>query len=428
MFLIIWGNICIMAESDTADVIISYKNEFDETTGIMLINASVDIKDTTLINDDIKFSYHVEDEYGNYLQFENERYELNFVDGNVKLSLYINQNDLFSKLGTDMVIISFDLVDEINRYWFSQNSNINIQSENLVCTRLVDASITVTGDTKDNIYYGKANISFSDPKYMNEELKFSYHVLDEDGNILQFENERYSISSDSLESEIEFSINIKEICYNLNTSKIVLQFDIVDEKNSFWYWMSHINFSATKLFLNYEKQNNDNFIQSDNNFSKVIISCDKTETYLYDIDTILSIKFDDLSLYNEGVKLSYRVYDKNMNIISQENERFAFELSDTNSAQLNLHIDLLKCGVKNGNDAIIVFDIVDEKNIYWFAESNNVTLETATIKCSYNFIKNLVNVPLNVIKKQPVQLGINIVAVIFLFILIMNLRKSLSGN
>lgn len=113
------------AYADDAQVIIETGAMSYSDTGFA-VDVTVTFKDMSLYNEQVYLSYHVVDENGEYLLYENQR--LPFHPDAAFTTVYIEWTSLEEIADRSTAVIQFDLVDEANVYWFSENSDIIFQT------------------------------------------------------------------------------------------------------------------------------------------------------------------------------------------------------------------------------------------------------------------------------------------------------------
>lgn len=102
--------------------------------------------------------------------------------------------------------------------------------------KILDAKINLENikESKDNITFD-IKVKISNKSLVNDSLFISYHILDRDKNVIQFENERKKIVFDNLDSEKNtFIIDLNSL-YKYDKEEIIIQFDIVDITNLYWF-------------------------------------------------------------------------------------------------------------------------------------------------------------------------------------------------
>ncbi len=97
------------------------------------VDVTVTFKDTSLYNEQVYLSYHVVDENGECLIYENQR--LPFYPDAAFTTVYVEWTSIEAIADRSTAVIQFDLVDEANVYWFSENSDIIFQTASVVFDR-----------------------------------------------------------------------------------------------------------------------------------------------------------------------------------------------------------------------------------------------------------------------------------------------------
>lgn len=96
-------------------------------------------------------------------------------------------------------------------------------------------------------FHVKLKISFKEIAYYNDSLYVSYHLVDpETKDIIQFENPRIQVPKPSDEglAEVETDVSLEDFKRDQN---LMLQFDIVDEANAFWFSSEIENFQIPEV-------------------------------------------------------------------------------------------------------------------------------------------------------------------------------------
>lgn len=125
------------------------------------------------------------------------------------------------------------------------------------------------------------------------------------------------------------------------------------------------------------------------------------------------------ALYNDSLKLSYHVFDKNGNIVQFENERYGLVMDSDGEIQ-DIYLDVKL--EKPRKDVEIQFDIVDEMNNFWFNDSEVITGDIYKFKHNYSFFDNLlVLFKLNIVDYTTL-FGINVIVFIMSIIAIIYIK------
>lgn len=80
----------------------------------------------------------------------------------------------------------------------------------------------------------EVSVSFVDTSIYNQQLYLSFHILDSDGEMLQYENARYLISLDG-NGETTIPIQIDLSAYAEGRDELEVELDVVDEENLYWF-------------------------------------------------------------------------------------------------------------------------------------------------------------------------------------------------
>lgn len=162
--------------------------------------------------------------------------------------------------------------------------------------------------------------------------------------------------------------------------------------------------------------------------NKVVASCDlPSEVMDYDLDTTVHIEFLDPQLYNPGVKLSYKIYDQEMEVISSENKRYDLNLFD-GATDVLVTIDLKDYGISDGDNVIVKFDLVDETNVFWFSDNPYVDFEAPEVHINYNFWHDVRTTYTRLVTRQFIQLIINLIGFAFVIFGLRQLYKNVLNS
>lgn len=83
-------------------------------------------------------------------------------------------------------------------------------------------------------YTAQIKVHFSAQSLYNENIYLSYHVYDEQGHDIQFENHREPFQIDEQgTASIELDVDVSEIAKK--NQQLTVQYDLVDEENLFWF-------------------------------------------------------------------------------------------------------------------------------------------------------------------------------------------------
>lgn len=107
----------------SSDVVVTAAAPVREDGGIS-IDVTVTFKEDSLYNEGVYLSYHILDQNGELLQFENTRYPLTVEGGRAEQAILISLADLPEEENGEAMVIQLDLVDTQNVFWFSENGDI----------------------------------------------------------------------------------------------------------------------------------------------------------------------------------------------------------------------------------------------------------------------------------------------------------------
>ena len=114
----------VLAE-DYHDTVIETDIKEIQAQDIISGNVTVTFNNMNLYNENVKFSYHIQDENGNDILFENERTPLVLEGNKAVIPFNFDKKAVEAVQGLKEFKIVFDLVDEQNVYWFSANTNLD---------------------------------------------------------------------------------------------------------------------------------------------------------------------------------------------------------------------------------------------------------------------------------------------------------------
>lgn len=102
----------------------------------------------------------------------------------------------------------------------AENDSIQISTEQTI---LYSAEETIS-----------ISVSFLNTELYNDHTYLAYHVKDEQGNTLRYETSRFHVALDENNMAI-LAVNINVSDIETEKGILLLEFDLVDEENSFWY-------------------------------------------------------------------------------------------------------------------------------------------------------------------------------------------------
>lgn len=124
----------------------------------------------------------------------------------------------------------------------------------------------------------------------------------------------------------------------------------------------------------------------------------------------ITVTFSDKQLLNEKVFLSYHIYDANDKEILWEGSRIPLVMNDLGTAVLTVDLDLnLVLPAESLHYIKLVFDIVDEKNAYWFSQNKNIHFVTDQIVVDQSLSNKFVGTINSVVMDTPIIFAVNFV-------------------
>lgn len=128
------------------------------------------------------------------------------------------------------------------------------------------------------------------------------------------------------------------------------------------------------------------------------------------------------NLYNSQVYLSYHVYDTSNNLIKFEGERLALKLISNNLYYAEFNIDLGEL-TSNIDNLKLTFDLVDEKNAYWYSANKGIVLLTDSIEYEHNLLKKGQTVLLQKIQGNKLLFFLGVLFYLVMAILLVVMKK-----
>lgn len=158
---------------------------------------------------------------------------------------------------------------------------------------------------------------------------------------------------------------------------------------------------------------------------EVLIIVDETKAYDYKYTANIQILFSNKKLYNENVFLSYHVYNKDGADIQYENNRVPFTIDESGKAKVELSVNLSTLSKSNKNGELIIkYDLVDEKNVYWFSNNFEISFITDITSVEYKPLINIYNKLCVEIKEHYIIFAVNVIISVFSITYILKLKKS----
>lgn len=160
----------------------------------------------------------------------------------------------------------------------------------------------------------------------------------------------------------------------------------------------------------------------------VITNMSYEEEFSEKFESEVTVCFLNKDLYNDDVFLSYHVFDASGNdLLQYENQRIKIRLDDKGEMKCTIAIDLEE--VLRDTDTVIVrYDIVDQSNLYWFADNSEISLSTIDIKCRIDRSSATIRTLKSGVMSHPIIFAINFVVAIVMVIVLVYMRRKSRGN
>ncbi len=129
----------------------------------------------------------------------------------------------------------------------------------------------------------------------------------------------------------------------------------------------------------------------------------------------LDVIFHDMRWYNDELYLSYHIYDKKGELLAFEGERIKIEIGPGDEVRgFPVALDLADFPeTEKELDAVIAFDIVDQKNAFWFSMNSEVNFQAASVIYNGHFPSRARSVVIKALHR-PLILAVNLLACMLL--------------
>lgn len=273
------------------------------------------------------------------------------------------------------------------------------------------ADVALYADVAQNLQTleGTVTVQFHRQELYNEGVKLSWHIYSDSGELLVFENERYPLAVENGTAVVPVKIELPQ----LEAGSAVIRFDLVDEENVYWFSDSPA-LTMQQDEVHFAQQRSAVTIEGD-------FPADITRQRL---EGNLSIWFENPAMYNDQVKASWHIYGADGTCLAYENERLALPPLEDGKTTVPIAIDFSSSGAVSGEKAFTLrFDLVDEKNGFWFSEYGPVALQAAEARYQYRLGSEMLAVMKYAVTEQPLLLGLNAAADLLLVAGIALLRR-----
>ena len=264
------------------------------------------------------------------------------------------------------------------------------------------SSVVITTDiaqTQDEqLLTGEVRITTTDIGLFHDGVRLSWHIFDQNGSDLVYENKRIPVTMES-DGAAVVPVEIDLAALGLAPQEIFIRFDLVDEENLFW-------FSANPgIALTQEE------IACRICAPKVTLSCsDGAAFYGKKLETEVRIDFGDTGLYHEGIKLSWHIVDGEGQELLFENERIPIAPPTEGVSRTPVQIDLSQISAVSTEKALTIqFDLVDETNGYWYTQNPALEFQGAEVVYAYRFLPAFKATIMTAVRKQPVVFLVNLI-------------------
>lgn len=144
--------------------------------------------------------------------------------------------------------------------------------------------------------------------------------------------------------------------------------------------------------------------------SDVELTFDSSKQFSNPFNIDVGIIFNDPSLYNQYVFLSYHVYDIQDQELIWEGKRTVIKMKTKEEGYSNIDVDLSSIpGFEKMKSLKIKFDLVDEQNVYWFSKNSKISFSSKELIYEKSTVGNLVKTLNNAYKEHVFISILNIV-------------------
>lgn len=183
-------------------------------------------------------------------------------------------------------------------------------------------------------------------------------------------------------------------------------------------------FSCLFIFIGLYIYGEYKFVSAKQN-QEILITVDETNAYDFKYTANIQILFSNIELYNENVFLSYHVYNKDGVDIKYENNRVPFTIDKSGKAKVELTVDLSTLRNNNKNEKLIIkYDLVDEKNVFWFSNKTKINFITDITSVEYKPLINIYNKLCSELRGHYIIFVVNVLFFVISICYILKLKKS----
>lgn len=136
----------------------------------------------------------------------------------------------------------------------------------------------------------------------------------------------------------------------------------------------------------------------------------------------VSVVFLNRELYNEHISLAYHVKDSEGNILQYETSRYPVAINEDGVATVTVNVNVSDIKTEKGI-MFLEFDLVDEQNLFWFSDRENINFQTSIVRCETKGFNRLANYLKQEIGRRPIAFGCNIAVFIGFWGIIYALKR-----
>lgn len=119
--------------------------------------------------------------------------------------------------------------------------------------------------------------------------------------------------------------------------------------------------------------------------AQVSVLVDEISYSITHVTVTVTVKFEDESLYNRNVYLSFHSYDVNDELMEFENQRIPVTLDKNNEMRYAFVISMNT--YPENTDVSLQFDLVDQGNVFWFSTNPAVRFYAQEAVCNSDNLK-----------------------------------------
>lgn len=166
-------------------------------------------------------------------------------------------------------------------------------------------------------------------------------------------------------------------------------------------------------------------VQASENAGVIISNLSYDEEYTDTFESTIRIRFFDDELYNDDVYLSYHVYDASGdNLVQYENQRVKINLDEKGEMICTVTLDL-KDILRNTEKVVVRYDIVDQGNLYWFADNSDICFSTISISCEVDQSSANLRTLISGVTVHPIIFTINVLVSLIMIAAIVCVRRKM---